>query len=195
MQELVPDAHDLDLRHLSIPVCGHVLKREAEITGLAWVQRSAIDGAIVDVRHVGQQDGNRQRISSCAISPKEFLKMTSTLAPVTLRSLPLVIFPSMYVTEPPAKFCAVAMCSRKPEAFARLGSAGLEVAGFPLRVSNTTSAHHTRSPAPTPRQSPSEPGFCALPACCRGENGCSCSESPMAGFYLYFRVACRIGFR
>src|ERR1700681_4710128 len=53
---LVSDAHDLDLRQLSVPVRGDMLKRQAEVAGLTGGERSAIDGAIIYVRDALQEN-------------------------------------------------------------------------------------------------------------------------------------------
>src|ERR1041385_8235632 len=47
------------LRHLAVPVSGNVLQGKPEVTRLSGSQRSAVYGAVIDVRNIGQQHRNR----------------------------------------------------------------------------------------------------------------------------------------
>src|SRR4051794_17498026 len=83
----------------------------------------------------------------------------------------------MYVTDPPAKFSAVAICNPETCSLARLGSPAEVFAGFPARVSITTPMISTSTKTP-----PMAIGIQLRFSLCsaEGENTGSFSESPMA---------------
>src|SRR6476619_7245062 len=83
----------------------------------------------------------------------------------------------MYVTDPPAKFSAVAICSPEICSLVRLGSPGAVLAGFPARVSITTPTISASTNTP-----PTAIGIQLRGSLCSaaGENTGTFSESPMA---------------